>query len=222
MRIPTPGGQTGAQFIVGEPGFAGSHSGSAPLPRQTALPCRGCPRGTRQISDESMNVRFYSLKSWERLWRMANAMTNSKKRRERWDWSDWMVTLGKERGFPRIPTTLADEDMFWKTPTKCRRQCRRTFVSSSVPPPPPWNPAIRSVVALVRCRSNMPSHGLPSRHDHRQSPNNLVLTSLNRQRLPTECSPARSFVAVFPERKERKDWPKAAPKVPSARWRWAR
>lgn len=31
-----PGGQTGAQFIAGEPGFAGSHCGSAPLPRQTA------------------------------------------------------------------------------------------------------------------------------------------------------------------------------------------
>lgn len=34
----TPGGQTGAQFIAGEPGFTGSHSGSAPLPRQTAQP----------------------------------------------------------------------------------------------------------------------------------------------------------------------------------------
>lgn len=133
------------------PGSRGSREATAAVPHFPAkppnlqaplswLPPRN--RANFRPSSQGRNTRFYSLKSWERVWRMAVAMANSKKRRERWDSSNWMVTLGKERGFPRISTTLAEghlqlpchrhvlenaEKMWW-----AMHLC---FVVSGLPPP---------------------------------------------------------------------------------------
>lgn len=148
------------------PGSRGSREATAAVPHFPAKPPAPLswlpPRNKANFrpSSQGRNTPFYSLKSWERVWRMAVAMANSKKRRERWDSSDWMVTPGKERGFPRIPTTLAKKPPLALVISLCSGKRRQNLLGDAPlfrrqwPPPlgiPPSGLSLRSSAAGPIC-----------------------------------------------------------------------
>lgn len=127
------------------------------------LPCRGCPRGTRQISDQAVKAGTRDLTrsnrgsgcgEWQLRWQTqkggGTGLTG---------WRVW----GKSEDPPESPPHSRDRTekdppaiiMFWKTTTKCSGRC--TFVSSSVPSPPPLEsrhpvcPSLRSSAAGPIC-----------------------------------------------------------------------